>query len=53
MGYFTLIKMNFCVIFPPQKPSSLTNDITYANLKEEEESKNMAALIRFKGDSSN
>lgn len=47
-GLFYLNKNDFCVIFPPQKPSSLTNDITYANLKEEEESKNMAALTGFK-----
>lgn len=36
-GLFCLNKNNFCVIFPPQKPSSLTNDITYINLKEKEE----------------
>lgn len=47
-GLFYLNKNDFCVIFPPQKPSSLTNDITYINLKEEEESKNMAALTGYK-----
>lgn len=47
-GLFCLNKNNFCVIFPPQKPSSLTNDITYINLKEKEESKNMAALTGYK-----
>ena len=47
-GLFYLNKNNFCVIFPPQKPSSLTNDITYINLKEEEENENMAALTGYK-----
>lgn len=47
-GLFCLNENNFCVIFPPQKPSSLTNDITYINLKEKEENENMAALTGYK-----